>query len=59
LRPYNRLSGCHPVGRTAGDVDILARRTSKAEITPLVAVVLAVGGVPAHVPKPRIHTLKG
>jgi hypothetical protein len=32
--------------RTVGDADVLARRTSKVDISPLVAVVLAVGGVP-------------
>jgi len=32
--------------RTAGDVDVLGRRTSKVDITPLVAVTLALGGVP-------------
>jgi hypothetical protein len=33
--------------RSTGDTDVLARRTSKVDISPLVAVVLAVGGVPA------------
>jgi hypothetical protein len=33
--------------RTSGDVDVWARRTSKVDITPLVAVTLAVGGVPS------------
>jgi hypothetical protein len=32
--------------RSNGDVDVLARRSSKVDISPLVAVVLAVGGVP-------------
>lgn len=34
------------VVRTSGDVDVLGRRSSKTDITPLVAVTLAVGGVP-------------
>jgi len=34
------------VVRTAGDADLLGRRTSKVDITPLVAVTLALGGVP-------------
>jgi hypothetical protein len=34
--------------RTAGDVDVLGRRTSKVDITPLVAVTLALGGVPEN-----------
>lgn len=33
--------------KSNGDVDVLARRTSKVDISPLVAVVLALGGVPA------------
>jgi hypothetical protein len=46
--------------RSSGDADVWARRTSKVDITPLVAVTLALGGVPAAAPerKPRIHTLK-
>lgn len=32
--------------RTNGDVDLLGRRTSRTDITPLVAVTLALGGVP-------------
>lgn len=32
--------------RRVGDVDVLARRSSKVDISPLVAVVLALGGVP-------------
>jgi hypothetical protein len=35
------------VVRTAGDSDVLGRRTSKVDITPLVAVTLALGGVPS------------
>lgn len=34
------------VVRSVGDVDVLGRRSSKVDITPLVAVTLAVGGVP-------------
>lgn len=37
--------------RSNGDVDVLARRTSKVDISPLVAVVLAVSGVPDSEPK--------
>lgn len=33
--------------RSAGDVDLWARRSSRVDITPLVAVTLALGGVPA------------
>lgn len=32
--------------RSSGDVDLWARRSSKVDITPLVAVTLALGGVP-------------
>jgi len=32
--------------RAAGDAFVLARRTSRVDISPLVAVVLAVSGVP-------------
>jgi hypothetical protein len=45
--------------RISGDTDVLARRTSKVDISPLVAVVLAVSGVPAIVRRPKIHTLGG
>lgn len=44
--------------RTAGDADMWGRRTSKADITPLVAVTLALGGVPAPDRRPKIHVLK-
>jgi hypothetical protein len=37
--------------RTVGDADLLARRTSRVDISPLVAVVLALGGVPNEAPK--------
>lgn len=37
--------------RTAGDTDVLARRTSRVDISPLVAVVLAVSGVSTDPPK--------
>jgi hypothetical protein len=33
--------------RSSGDVDVWARRTSKVDISPLVAVTLAAGGVPS------------
>jgi hypothetical protein len=33
--------------RTVGDTDVLARRSSKVDISPLVAVVLALSGVPS------------
>jgi hypothetical protein len=45
------------VVRTSGDTDVLARRTSKVDISPLVAVVIAVGGVPALDRRPRVHSL--
>lgn len=46
--------------RQAGDVDVWARRSPRVDITPLVAVTLALGGVPTPtVRRPRIHTLKG
>lgn len=46
--------------RTSGDADVLARRTSRVDISPLVATVLALSGVPAAVVRrPRIHTLGG
>lgn len=45
------------VMRPSGDVDVLSRRNSSADITPLVAVTLALGGVPAARRKPRIHVL--
>jgi hypothetical protein len=35
--------------RPSGDVNVWARRSSKVNITPLVAVTLALGGVPAAV----------
>jgi hypothetical protein len=47
------------VVRSNGDVDVLGRRTSKVDISPFVAVVLALGGVPALERRPKIHTLKG
>jgi phage terminase large subunit-like protein len=47
------------VVRSNGDVDVLGRRTSKVDISPFVAAVLALGGVPALERRPKIHTLKG
>ena len=46
--------------RSLGDVELWGRRSSKTDITPLVAVTLALGGVPDAAPsrRPRIHTLK-
>jgi hypothetical protein len=44
--------------RVTGDAERWARRNSRVDISPLVAVTLALGGVPSAVPKlPRIHTL--
>src|SRR4029077_19466776 len=36
--------------RPSGDVNLWARRSAKVNITPLVAVTLALGGVPTGVP---------
>jgi hypothetical protein len=46
------------VVRSNGDVDVLGRRTSKVDISPFVAAVLALGGVPALTRKPKIFTLE-
>jgi phage terminase large subunit-like protein len=46
--------------RSSGDVTLWGRRQSQVDITPLVAVTIALGGVPVEVRrKPRIHTLEG
>jgi hypothetical protein len=41
--------------RPVGDVEVWGRRSSKVDITPLVAVTLAAGGVPAPALQPSIY----